>query len=338
VTICDQDPENLETARHRFPHLRFVPDIEQLLEDRSVEAVIIATPVSTHHALALRCLAAGRHVFVEKPLAASAREAEELVRVAEFAGRTLMVGHTFEYSPPVVKVKEIISSGALGEIYYISAVRVNLGLHQKDISVVWDLAPHDLSMIFYWLGASPTAVSMMGGAFVRPGVPDVAFMNMRFASGTIAGLQVSWLSPSKLRQTTVVGAKKMLLYDDTNTIERVKVFDKGVEFRDPTTFGEYALSYRSGDIVSPHISTTEPLQIEMEHFLDCVRTGARPRTDGRNGLRVVRALEAIERSGKNQSRLVHLEGSESAVGDGVGVASRVFGPVPDFVAAKGDEA
>ncbi len=307
ITICDCDPENLDVARTRFPHLRCVSSLEEMLENRSIEAVLIATPVSTHHPLAKACLGAGRHVFVEKPLAASSAEARELIQIAQASGLTLMVGHTFEYSPPVMKVKEIIEAGALGRVYYVSATRVNLGLHQKDVSVVWDLAPHDLSMLFYWLGEGPAAVSMLGGAFVQPGVPDVAFMNLQFGSGTIAGLQVSWLSPSKLRQITIVGSKKMLIYDDTNALERVKVFDKGVEFKDPVTFNEYTLSYRSGDIVSPHISTTEPLQIEMDHFLDCVLTGARPRSDGLSGLRVVRVLEALERSGRNKSRLEYLE-------------------------------
>jgi predicted dehydrogenase len=303
ITICDANEENLERARERFPHLRCVSRVEELLADSSVEAVLIATPVSTHFPLATACLESGRHTFVEKPLASSVVEAEKLIQLADRTGATLMVGHTFEFSPPVVKIKEIIESGTLGDIYYISAIRVNLGIHQKDISVVWDLAPHDLSMLFYWLDEAPSAVAMMGGAYVRPSISDVAFINLQFASGTIANIQVSWLSPSKLRQTTIVGSQKMLIYDDTNAMERVKVFDRGVEFRDPVTFNEYTLTYRTGDIVSPAIPTTEPLQLELEHFLDCAAKGERPRTDGLSGLRVVRVLEAIERSGKNGNRL-----------------------------------
>ncbi len=303
VSVCDTNERNLERARQRFPHLRCLEDADELLADRSIEAVLIATPVSTHYPLAKAALESGRHTFVEKPLAASVAEAEDLIRIADHVGVTLMVGHTFEFSPPAVKIKQIIESGSLGDIYYVSAIRVNLGIHQKDVSVVWDLAPHDLSMLFYWLDEAPSAVAMMGGAYVRPSISDVAFINLQFASGTIANIQVSWLSPSKLRQTTIVGSQKMLIYDDTNAMERVKVFDRGVEFRDPVTFNEYTLTYRTGDIVSPAISTTEPLQLEMDHFLECAMTGARPRTDGLSGLRVVRVLEAIERSGRNGNRL-----------------------------------
>ena len=303
VTVCDASTSNLERARERFPHLRCVGSVDELLADRRVESVLIATPVSTHYPLARACIESGRHTFVEKPLTASVAEAEELIDLADRYGVTLMVGHTFEFSPPVVKIKQIIESGTLGDIFYVSAIRVNLGIHQKDVSVVWDLAPHDLSMLFYWLDEAPSAVAMMGGAYVRPGISDVAFVNLQFASGTIANLQVSWLSPSKLRQTTIVGSQKMLIYDDTNAMERVKVFDRGVEFLEPTTFNEYTLTYRTGDIVSPAIPTTEPLQLEIDHFLECAMSGDRPRTDGLSGLRVVRVLEAIERSGKNGNRL-----------------------------------
>jgi predicted dehydrogenase len=308
LTVCDRDPALLARARQRFPTVRAVSGVDELLADASVEAVVIATPVATHHGLARACLRAGKAVFVEKPLAATEADAEDLVREAEDAGVPLMVGHTFLYSPPVVKIKEIIDSGSLGEIYYVSAVRVNLGIHQKDVSVVWDLAPHDLSMLFYWLGETPSAVSMTGGAFVQPLISDVAFINLQFESGKIANIQASWLSPRKLRQTTVVGSHKMLIYDDTNTMERVKVFDRGVEFREPETFGEFTLTYRTGDILSPHVSAAEPLQIEMDHFLECARTGERPRTDGESGLRVVRVLEAIERSGRNGNRLERIRG------------------------------
>jgi len=303
ITVCDADSAHLARARERFPHLRCVGRVDELLDDPTVDAVLIATPVSTHFPLAKACIETGRHTFVEKPLTASVPEAERLIEMADRYGVTLMVGHTFEFSPPVVKIKEIIESGTLGDIYYVSAIRVNLGIHQKDVSVVWDLAPHDLSMLFYWLDEAPSAVAMMGGAYVRPGISDVAFVNLQFASGTIANLQVSWLSPSKLRQTTIVGSQKMLIYDDTNAMERVKVFDRGVEFLEPTTFNEYTLTYRTGDIVSPAIPTTEPLQLELDHFLECAASGARPRTDGLSGLRVVRVLEAIERSGRNGNRL-----------------------------------
>src|SRR5688572_27604496 len=243
ITVCDANLENLARASERFPQLGFVANVEDLLADPSIEAVLIATPVSTHFPLAEACLSAGKHTFVEKPLTSSAADAEKLIALADREGVTLMVGHTFEFSPPVVKIKEIIESGSLGDIYYVSAIRVNLGIHQKDVSVVWDLAPHDLSMLFYWLDEAPSAVAMMGGAYVQPSISDVAFINLQFASGTIANIQVSWLSPSKLRQTTIVGSQKMLIYDDTNAMERVKVYDRGVEFREPVTFNEYTLTY-----------------------------------------------------------------------------------------------
>jgi len=322
VTICDPNELNLERARQRFPHLRCIRDVDELLSDRSIEAILVATPVSTHYPLAMASLQSGRHTFVEKPLASSTREAESLIRVSENTGAVLMVGHTFEFSPPVVRIKEIIESGSLGDIYYISAIRVNLGIHQRDVSVVWDLAPHDLSMLFYWLDEAPSAVAMMGGAYVQPTISDVAFINLQFASGTIANIQVSWLSPSKLRQTTIVGSQKMLIYDDTNAVERVKVYDRGVEFKDPQTFNEYTLTYRTGDIVSPHIPATEPLQVEVDHFLECAMTGARPRTDGLSGLRVVRVLEAIERSGRNHSRLEQILADGAAAPADVAVLAK----------------
>src|SRR5688572_26920857 len=309
ITVCDRDPDLLARTRQRFPTVRAASTVGDLLDDSTIEGVVIATPVATHYALARECLRAGRATFVEKPLAGTVAEAEALVRLSETTGVPLMVGHTFEYSPPVVKVKEIIDSGSLGEIYYVSAVRVNLGIHQKDVSVVWDLAPHDLSMLFYWLGETPSAVSMTGGAFVQPLISDVAFINLQFESGKIANIQSSWLSPRKLRQTTIVGSHKMLIYDDTNAMERGKIFDRGVEFREPETFGEFTLTYRTGDILSPHVSAAEPLQIEMDHFLECARTGGRPRTDGESGLRVVRVLEAIERSGRNGNRLERIRGN-----------------------------
>ena len=309
VTICDTNPARLERAAKRFPHVRCLTRVEELLDDRSIEAVMIATPVSTHHALAKAALESGKHTFVEKPLAASSEEAADLVRTADRRGLSLMVGHTFEFSPPVMKIREIIKSGDLGQVYYVSAIRVNLGIHQKDVSVVWDLAPHDLSMLLYWLEEEPVAVNMLGGAFVQPAISDVAFINLQFASGVIGNIQVSWLSPSKLRRTTIVGSKKMLIYDDTNAVERVKVFDRGVEFHDPETYGEFTLTYRTGDIVSPHIPATEPLQLEIDHFLESAASGKKPRTDGASGLRVVRILEAIERSALNGSRLEQINGT-----------------------------
>jgi predicted dehydrogenase len=203
----------------------------------------------------------------------------------------------------VVKIREIVERGELGKIYYISSTRVNLGLHQKDISVIWDLAPHDLSMIMYWLGETPAEVLATGKDFVQPGIPDVAFVFLRFASGAIAHVQVSWLAPSKLRRTSIVGSGKMLVYDDTASFEQVKIFDKGVHYKDPDTFGEYQLSYRTGDIVSPKLENYEPLQAEVGDFLTAIRDGRRPRANGSDGLLVVRVLEAAERSLSNSGHV-----------------------------------
>lgn len=293
--LCDLDEARLADAASRYPGLATTTSFAEVLADKAVDAVVIATPISTHYALARDALHAGKHVFVEKPMTASAEEADELVDVAESAGKVLMVGHTFVYSPPVQKVKEIIDSGQLGEIYFVTSSRVNLGLHQRDVSVIWDLAPHDLSMLEYWLGETPTSVTATGRGCVGA-IPDVAFMTLGYDSGIVAQLEVSWLSPVKLRRTIIVGSKKMLMYDDTENVEKVKIFDHGVDFKDPEDFGEFQLSYRTGDIVSPKVAGAEPLGIEAAHFLECVRTGATPRTDGEAGRAVVRTLQAAERA------------------------------------------
>jgi predicted dehydrogenase len=277
-----------------------------VMDNPDVDAVVIATPVSTHFPLASQALQKNKHVFVEKPMTASRGEGESLIQLAKEKKRILMVGHTFEYSPPVLKVKEIIARGDLGKIYYISTSRVNLGLHQKDVSVIWDLAPHDFSTLFFWLEEEPSRISAMGRDYVQKNIPDVAFINMEFSSGCVAHIQVSWLAPSKLRRTSIVGSEKMLVYDDTENIEKVKIYDKGVNYKDPETFGEYQLSYRTGDVISPRLDTYEPLFVEMKHFVECCKTGKAPKTDGQNGLRVVKALEAAEKSLRNNSIVVEI--------------------------------
>jgi predicted dehydrogenase len=294
--VCDARPQQIERALTRYPTVRGTTDYAHMLADDELDAVLVATPISTHYPLARAALEAGKHVFVEKPMTASAAESRELCELAADRGLTLMVGHTFVFSPPVRKVKEIIDSGELGEIYFVTTSRVNLGLHQKDVSVVWDLAPHDLSILYYWLGEAASAVSVLGRDCVGSSNPDVAFINLRFPSGIIAEVQISWLSPVKLRRTMVVGSRKMLVYDDTENVEKVKIFDHGVDFRDPEDFGEFQLSYRTGDIVSPKLDNTEPLFVEASHFLEAVRTGGRPLTDGEAGLQVVASLEAAEHS------------------------------------------
>jgi predicted dehydrogenase len=293
---CDLDKSKLERARRRYPAITTTTDTQSVLKDPSVQAVIIATPVGTHFNLAKSAFNAGKHVLVEKPLAASVKEAEELLQLQKQFGLIGMVGHTFIYSPPVLKMKEIIKSGELGDIFFISSRRVNLGLHQKDVSVIWDLAPHDFSILFYLLEDEPDYVRAIARDCIKKGLPDIAFISMRFPSGVVGNIEVSWLAPTKLRHTTIVGSKKMLIYDDTESVEKIKVFDHGVDFKDPETFGEYQLAYRTGNILSPKIDSFEPLSAELAHFVDCIKTGKTPRTDFQFGLRVVHALEKSELS------------------------------------------
>ena len=299
VAIGDIDVAALGKIARRYPGVRVTAEPRELLESRDIDAVMISTPPKSHFELARQALQHGKHAFVEKPFTLSSADGRELIALARQRQRVLMVGHTFEYSPPVRKIGDIIRRGELGDIFYISSTRVNLGLHQKDSSVLWDLGPHDLSMLLYWLDELPTEVMATGKDFVQRGIPDVAFLFLRFGSGTIAHVQVSWLAPSKLRRTTIVGSSKMLVYDDTQNIEQVKIFDKGVSYRDPDTFGEYQLSYRTGDIVSPRLETYEPLQAEVTDFLQAIVEGRQPQASGEHGLRVVRVLEAAERSLNN---------------------------------------
>ena len=293
--MCDLDQSRLDTFGKRYPAVGTTSDFDDLLSDPELEAVAIATPVSTHHPLALSALEAGKHVFIEKPLAASAAEAVELARVAAERNLTLMPGHTFLYSPPVVMIRDLIRSGELGDVYFISMSRVNLGLHQSDVSVAWDLGPHDFSILRYWLGETPSHLSAMSRSCILPAIADVAFINLEYAQGAIAHVELSWLAPSKLRRTTIVGSRKMVVYDDAST-EPVRVFDSGVMLDDPQSFGEFQLSYRTGDIVSPAIHPTEPLQLEMADFCSAVRTGNVPRSSAELGVEVVRMVEAVDAS------------------------------------------
>lgn len=311
LSLCDLDVTKVERLLLRYPAAQPFDRYEDMLARPDLDAVMIATPLSTHFDLARKALRKGKHVFVEKPFTASSEQAIELIGLAEQKKLTLAVGHTFLYSPPVTKIKEIIDRGELGKLFYISSTRVNLGLHQKDVSVIWDLAPHDLSMMMHWLDEAPVEVLATGKDFVQRGIPDVAFLFLRFASGAIAHAQVSWLSPSKLRRTTIVGAAKMLVYDDTEHLEQVKIFDKGVNFKDPDTFGEYQLSYRTGDIVSPKLESFEPLQSEVNDFLSSIISKRRPRCDGEDGLRVVRVLEAAEKSLMHSGQVVSIQDVKS---------------------------
>jgi protoporphyrinogen oxidase/predicted dehydrogenase len=293
--LCDLRSHTLETLSARYPGVPWTTRFEEVLSDETIEAVAIATPVSTHHSLAKSALETGKHVFVEKPLAASSEQVLELTRLAEAKGLVLMPGHTFLYSPPVTAIKRLIDAGELGEIYFISSSRVNLGLHQPDVSVVWDLGPHDFSILRYWLEDLPGEISAVSRSCLLPEVPDVAFINLRYASGTVAHVELSWLAPSKLRRTAIVGSEKMVVYDDTAT-ESVRIFDSGATIPDPETFGEYQLSYRTGDIVTPRIEATEPLSLELADFGRAILQGTPLVSSADIGLDVVRTIEAVDRS------------------------------------------
>lgn len=297
---CDLDEHKLQRMRNLYPQIKAVTAFGHILEDPAIDGVAIATPVRTHAEMAKRCLEHDKHVMVEKPLASSSGDCLALIRLAEKHKKVLMVGHTFEYAAAVNKAKEIIASGELGEIYYISCTRVNLGLFQPDINVVWDLAPHDLSIILYWLQEVPVSVSSQGKAHFKKNIEDVATLTLNFPNGTIAFIHNSWLDPDKIRKITIVGSKKMLVYDDVSPNEKIKIYDKGVEVPPYySTFAEFHFSYRYGDIYSPRLTEHEPLRFECEHFLQCIRQRQSPRSDGYSGLRVVAILEAATKSLRN---------------------------------------
>ena len=304
--ICDLDRDRLSRYRRRYPATRVTTHIERVLSDPDVDAVIIATPVHTHYDLAARVLAAGKHVFVEKPLAPSSELADDLAELASDQRRILMCGHTFLYSPPVRAVKRMLEAGTLGDIYFISSSRVNLGLHQRDVSVIWDLGPHDFSILLYWLSEPPTSVRAVGRDSIVKGIADVAFVTLTFASGIVANVELSWLAPSKLRRTVLVGSERMVIYDD-GASEPVRLFDRGVVYRDPETFGEYHLSYRSGDILSPKLESDEPLSLELGDFVTAIRADDRMEFHTALARSVVRIVEAADRSLCEGGREVSLD-------------------------------
>jgi predicted dehydrogenase len=303
--MCDLDQARLDTFGRRYPAVRTTRSFDDLLADPELDAIAIATPVSSHHPLALAALGAGKHVFIEKPLAASVAQAEELAAVAAERGLTMMPGHTFLYSPPVNTIRDLIRNGDLGDIYFISMSRVNLGLHQSDVSVAWDLGPHDFSILRYWLEATPSHITAMSRSCIFPAIPDVAFINLEYGEGAIAHVELSWLAPSKLRRTTIVGSRKMVVYDDVSN-EPVRIFDSGVMADDPQSFGEFHLSYRTGEIVSPAMRPLEPLQVEMADFCRSIHTGETPRSCAEVGVEVVRMIEAVDASLASQGARVEL--------------------------------
>jgi predicted dehydrogenase len=294
--VCDSRTDRLQHIQRLYPDTAVTPDYPALL-DSDVQAVVIATPVASHYALARAALEAGKHVLIEKPMTSSSTDAEKLIECASANKRVLMVGHTFEYNPAVLMLKDMIKSGRLGDIYYINMMRVNLGIFQQDINVIWDLAPHDLSILLYILDMDPISVSARGAAYVQPGIHDIAYVNVGFPGHIMAGIQVSWLDPCKIRRITVVGSKKMLVYDDIEPDEKIKIYDKGVD-KPPysDTFEQFRLSYRYGEVTSPRVPGDEPLHLECAHFIDCIREGKTPRSSGEVGLKVVRILEKAQAS------------------------------------------
>ncbi len=291
--ICDGSPDRLEAARAGFPKARAAASVEELLADPGLDAVVIATPVPTHAGLARRCLEAGKHVLVEKPLAQSTTEAEEAVAAAREHGRTLMVGHLLEYHPGVDRLKSMVDSGDLGRIHYIYGNRLNLGKLRSDENALWSLGAHDVSVVLRLVGEEPTECQAFGECYMQDGIEDVVFCYLRFPSGVAAHLHLSWLDPHKERRFTVVGSRRMATFDDMDLERKVTVYDKGFDqkFRN---YGEYIA--RSGDIWSPSVPNDEPLRLECRHFIDCIREGREPRSDGESGLRVVRVLEELQRS------------------------------------------
>jgi predicted dehydrogenase len=313
--LCETDPVRAEDFKRRNPDVKVESDLDALLLDPRVQAVAIATPPRTHYDLARRALEAGKHVLVEKPLATSVAEAEAMIEIAQRNDRVLMPGHTFVYSPPVNKVRELIRSGELGDVYFITSSRMNLGLYQRD-GVISDLAPHDLSILLYWLDRPVTQIAATGQSIFQDGVPETAFLNVSFSGGATANVQISWLAPRKMRQMVVVGSRRMVQYEDTSSDESVRIYDRGLDVsmaEAPATFGEYQLTYRSGDIVVPRIEAAEPLGLELADFANAIRTGAEPRSNSRLGLEIVRALEAAHVSIPDGSRARIASGIPAAI-------------------------
>ena len=300
VAICDRDEERLASASRRAPEAAQVSDADELMHSASCDAVVISTPTKTHYALAKQALEAGLHVFVEKPLATSVQQCAELVALAHSRQLTLFVGHVFLYSAPVRKLKQLVDAGDLGDICYIASSRLNLGPIRQDVNALWDLSPHDVSVILELIGGCPQQVSCSGLAYLNPDVHDVCTLTMHFEDRKMGIVHVSWLDPRKKREMTVVGSKKMVVYDDLEPLEKVKVYDIGVEAPEyADSFGEYQFTYRYGDTYSPRIKQSEPLKVECEAFVDSILQQRLPKTDGYNGLQVVSVLEAAEKSLQN---------------------------------------
>jgi predicted dehydrogenase len=308
IAVADMRQDRLDLLQRRYPGVGVTKDYRDILRNPKIEAVAISTPVSTHFPLALEALQAGKHVLVEKPMTTTSQEALRLIDEADRRNLVLMVDHTFVYTSAVRKIRELIDKGSLGDIYYYDSTRVNLGLFQQDVDVIWDLAVHDLSIMEYILPESPVEVSATGIGHVSGAAENIAYVTAFYESSLIAHLNVNWLSPVKIRRTLIGGSKRMIVYDDIETSEKVRVYDKGVVVKNgPESLYKLLVSYRSGDMYAPQIDVTEALRVEAQHFADCIRDGTTPITDGHAGLRVVSVLEAATRSMKDHGRSVQLK-------------------------------
>ncbi|HVT30424.1 MAG TPA: Gfo/Idh/MocA family oxidoreductase [Lacipirellulaceae bacterium] len=309
VAVCDRDEQRLSKALAAYPNVQGLRQFDDLVARTDIDAVAIATPVATHAPMAIAALESGKHVLVEKPLAASIHDAERVTEIADRTGRVLMVDHTFVYSSPVQKIKQLIDSGEIGDLYFIDSVRINLGMFQHDVNVVWDLAPHDLSILDYLLGRLPKSISAFGTSHAdgRREIEDVAYMNLDYGNGLLASLHVNWLSPVKVRHFIIGGSRRSVVYNDLEPVERVKVYDRGISINGDTEARRGVLvDYRTGDVWSPHIPHVEPLARLVSHFAECIRDGKQPITSGQAGLRIVKVLEAAQRSIKAQGGRITL--------------------------------
>jgi predicted dehydrogenase len=303
--LCDMNPSALARAKKNYPSLEVTTDPDEILKSPRIDAVAVVTPVWTHYKLAKAALENGKHVFVEKPFTSTSEQAEELINLAARKNLKIMVDHTFLFTGAVRKIRELTESGALGDLYYYDSLRVNLGLFQHDVSVIWDLAPHDLSIMDHLIKGEPEAIVATGESHLN-GVEDVAFMTIYFPNNVIAHINVNWLSPVKIRMTMIGGQKKMLVWNDLVADEKVRVYDKGVKITSGDKVRELLVNYRSGDMWAPQIEQLEALRVELEYFADCIVHNKTPFNDGQAGLRVVRMLEAADRSIKQRGELVRL--------------------------------
>jgi predicted dehydrogenase len=319
-SVSDLDLEKARSIAGAWPGAQVASSVDALLSEPALDAVIVATSASTHYDLACRVLAAGKHVLVEKPLSLFPWQARDLIDRARSAAKTLMVGHTFEYNPAVEALKEVVDSGELGKLYYLDFARLNLGLYQRDVNVMYDLSPHDISVMNFILGERPTHVHARGYSMLHEEVIDVAYIEYRFASGVVANSRVSWLAPQKVRETTIVGSMKMALYDDSSDTPPIQIFEKNIAPPVETErYEDWRFAYHYGPVRSLEIPNAEPLKRQMEHFLHCIVTGEGPRTSGENGLSVVCALDAAQRSAAAGGTVERVEYGESAAAQTEGV-------------------